>query len=120
MRALEPHSDSGRHADHIGPRFVDLCIADIRLFQVPNSERIYTDIKPSPSPRDKPLWKKPELVISGSMDVEQKSPVQPALSTRRISAHLPWAWLALAGVVTVSWAIALGWGAFEFIQWFFD
>jgi hypothetical protein len=66
--------------------------------------------------RKKPVFE----VISGLLDVEQKSPVQPAISIWRLLAHWPWAWLALAGVVTVAWAIALGWAAFEFIQWFVD
>jgi hypothetical protein len=59
-------------------------------------------------------------VISGSFDPQQTSLVPTATQMRRISAHWPWAWLALAGVVTVAWAIALGWAAFEFIQWFVD
>jgi hypothetical protein len=31
-----------------------------------------------------------------------------------------WVWIALAGVVTIAWAIALAWAAFAFVQWIFD
>ena len=88
---------------------------------MPNSERILSTIKPLPLPRDEPVRSKPVLeVISGSLDLKQTLPVQPATQTRRILAHWPWAWLALAGVVTIAWAIALGWAAFGFVQWIVD
>jgi hypothetical protein len=87
---------------------------------LPNSERIPT-IKPFASLRDEPARKKPELeVVSGSLDIEQESPIEPATGMRRIFALWTWAWLAFAGVVTVAWAIALGWAAFAFAQWILD
>jgi hypothetical protein len=55
--------------------------------------------------------------VSGSLDIEQKSPIESATRLRRILALWPWAWLALAGVVTLAWAIALGWAAFAFVGW---
>jgi hypothetical protein len=83
---------------------------------LPNSKRILSTIERLPSPRDGPVRKKPELeLVSGSLDIEQKS--LPATRTRRILAFWPWAWLALAGVVTVAWAIVLGGVAFAFVQW---
>jgi hypothetical protein len=85
---------------------------------LPKSERILSTIKPLPSPRDGPVRKKPEFeVISGSLDIERKSPIEPATRTGRILALWPWAWLAFAGAVTVAWAIALGGVAFAFVQW---
>ena len=64
------------------------------------------------------MRKKPELeVVCGSLDIEQKSPIEPANRTRRILALWPWAWLAFAGVVTLGWAIALGGVAFAFVEW---
>jgi hypothetical protein len=53
---------------------------------------------------------------SGSLDIEQKSPTEPATRVQRILALWPWAWLAFAGVVTLAWAIGLGWAAFAFVR----
>jgi hypothetical protein len=58
--------------------------------------------------------------VSGSLEIEQKSPIQPTTRPRRILAFWPWAWLALAGFVTIAWAIALGGAAFGFVQWIVD
>jgi hypothetical protein len=89
-------------------------------FKLPNSNRLLTDIEPLPSKQDEPVQTKPTLeVIPGSSDQEQKS-VQRATSVRRILAHWPWAWLALAGVVTIAWSIALCWAAFAYVQWIVD
>jgi hypothetical protein len=88
---------------------------------VPNSKRILSTIEPLPSPQDEPVRKKPVFeVVTGSLDIEQKSSIEPATRTRRILALWTWVWLAIAGVVTVAWAIALGWGAFALVQWIID
>jgi hypothetical protein len=58
--------------------------------------------------------------VSGSMDIEQKSPTKPATGLRRILALWPWAFFAFAGVVTLAWAIALGCAAFAFVRWLVD
>jgi hypothetical protein len=58
--------------------------------------------------------------VSGLLDIEQKSPPEPATRLRRILALWPWAFFALAGVVTLAWAIALGWAAFALIRWLVD
>jgi hypothetical protein len=80
-----------------------------------------TDIEPLPSPRDEPVWKKPAFeVVTGSLVIEQKSSIEPATRMRRILGLWTWIWLALAGVVTVAWAIALGGAAFAFVQWIVD
>jgi hypothetical protein len=87
---------------------------------LPKSKRILTGIKSLPAPQDEPVRKRPTFeVIFGSLEIEQKF-VQPASSIWRILAHWPRAWLALAGAVTIAWAIALGWAAFSFIDWIFD
>jgi hypothetical protein len=79
---------------------------------MPNSKRI--SIKPLPTPQDDLV--KPECeVVSGSVDVEQKSPTAPATGLRR--ARWPWAWLAVTGVVTLGWLIGIGWAAVEFVRW---
>jgi hypothetical protein len=88
---------------------------------MPNPQRILSTIKPLSAPRDEPVRAKlPLEFISGSLDLEPKSLVQPATGVRGILAHWPSAWLALAGVVTVAWASALGWAAFSFVDWIFD
>ena len=88
---------------------------------MPNSKQILATIKPLPSPRDEPVRKKPAFeVVTGSLDVEQKSSIEPATRMRRTLALWTWVWLAFAGVVTIAWAIALGWAAFAFVGWIFD
>jgi hypothetical protein len=57
------------------------------------------------------------VVVSGSLDIEQKSPPEPATRLRRILALWPWAFFALAGVATLAWAIALGWAAYALVRW---
>jgi hypothetical protein len=37
--------------------------------------------------------------------------------SRRAKAVWPWAWLALEGVATIGWMIALGWAAVAFARW---
>jgi hypothetical protein len=65
------------------------------------------------------LLKKPGFeVISGSLDIEQT--VKPATPRWWILSHWPRAWLVFVGVVTLAWAIALGWVAFVFVGWIFD
>jgi hypothetical protein len=51
------------------------------------------------------------------MDIEQKPPTEPTTGLRRIRALWPWAWLALAGVLTLAWTLGLGWGAVAFFRW---
>ena len=66
------------------------------------------------------MREKPELaVVCASLDIEQKSAIERATRMRWIFALWTWVWLALAGVVTVAWAIALGWAAFAFVEWIF-
>ena len=102
------------------PRFVDLTTADINLghFKLPNLERALATIKPLPSPQEEPVRNKTlPVVVSASLDIEQKSPPEPATGLRRILALWPWAWLAFAGAATLAWAIALGWAAFALVRW---
>jgi hypothetical protein len=54
---------------------------------------------------------------SALQDNEQRSPIQPATRVQRIKALWPWAFLAFAGVITLAWAIGLGWAAFAFVRW---
>jgi hypothetical protein len=42
---------------------------------------------------------------------------EPATGLRRIRSLWPWAYLALAGVITLGWAIWLGWAAVALVQW---
>jgi hypothetical protein len=50
-----------------------------------------------------------------SMNIEP--PHEPATGLRRPRAIWPWAWLALEGVATVGWLIALGWATVVFARW---
>jgi hypothetical protein len=85
-------------------------------FILPDPKRIFTDIKRLPRPQDEQLRKKPAFeVVSGALG--PKRLVQPVTPLGRVLAHWPWAWLAFAGVVTIAWAIALGWATFAFVQW---
>jgi hypothetical protein len=54
------------------------------------------------------------------VDIEQKSPPEPATQLRRILGFWPRAFLALAGIITIAWAIALCWAAFALVRWLFD
>jgi hypothetical protein len=56
-------------------------------------------------------------IVSGSMDIEQKSPIEPATGLQRIGALWPWAWLVFAGVITFAWAIALWRAASVLVRW---
>jgi hypothetical protein len=100
----------------LGHPFVDLTTADINVghFKLPNSKRTLSATKrredsarPEALPAD----------VSGSLDIEQKSPTQPASRVQRIRALWPWAFLIVAGSITLAWAIGLGWGAFALVRW---
>jgi hypothetical protein len=92
-----------------------------RGFDLPNTQRILPTYTPSPLPRDEPVRNKPALeVVPDSLDIEQKSPTEPATRLLRVLALWPWAWLAFAGVVTLAWAVALCWAAFAFVRWLVD
>jgi hypothetical protein len=54
------------------------------------------------------------------LDIEQKSPTQPATRVQRIRALWPWAFFFVIGNMTIAWAIALGWAVFAFIRWLVD
>jgi hypothetical protein len=83
------------------------------------SERTQLAAESIPSRRDEPVQNKPVfLVLSGSLDVGQKSPAEPA--TRPWRALWPWAWLAVTGLVTLGWLIGIGWAAVELFQWLAD
>jgi hypothetical protein len=56
--------------------------------------------------------------VSGSMDIEKKSPTEPTTGLRR--ALWPWAWLAVTGVVTLGWLIGICWAGFELVRWLAD
>jgi hypothetical protein len=53
------------------------------------------------------------------VNIESKLPTEPAPATslRKEGAIWPWVWLALVGVSTVGWLLALGWGALTFVRW---
>jgi hypothetical protein len=55
--------------------------------------------------------------VSDSLDIKQKSPHEAATRLRRVLALWPWAFLALAGALTLAWAIALCWAAFALVRW---
>jgi hypothetical protein len=57
------------------------------------------------------------VVVSGSSDVEQKSPTKPTTGLRRILALWPWAFFAFAGVITLAWVIALCWAVVTLVRW---
>jgi hypothetical protein len=69
---------------------------------------------------DQPLSLCGPDVTSGLSDIEQKMPTQPATRAQRILALWPWAFLALAGLITLAWAIALYWGALAIVRWLVD
>jgi hypothetical protein len=58
--------------------------------------------------------------VSGSLDIEQQSPTEPATGLRRNLAVWPSAWLAVAAVATLGWFIGLGWAAVAFARWLAD
>lgn len=62
------------------------------------------------------VWNKavPDGVLD-SLDIEQKS--ERAARLRRILSQWPLAWLAIAGVLTLAWALALCWAALAFVRW---
>jgi hypothetical protein len=55
--------------------------------------------------------------ISGSLDIEQRSPADPETGHQRRRELWPWAWLALTGLATLGWVIGLGWVAFAVVRW---
>jgi hypothetical protein len=78
-----------------------------------NPEQTLSTIKHWPSPRNKAAHE----IVSGSWDIEQKTPSQPAIDSQPIRALWPWAFLALAGILTFAWAITLCWAAVALAQW---
>jgi hypothetical protein len=55
---------------------------------------------------------------SGLLDIERISPTQqPVTRIQRIEALWPWAFLFVAGNITLAWAIFLCWAAFVFVEW---
>jgi hypothetical protein len=55
--------------------------------------------------------------VSGSVNNEQKPPLESAISLRRVGRLWPWAWLAVTGVVTLGWLIAICWAGVELARW---
>jgi hypothetical protein len=107
----------------IASGFVSLTASVFRraAFELRNSERTLSTIKPLPSPREEPVRNKAALeIVSGSLDIEQKSPTKPATRLQMVLALWPWALLALTGVITAAWAIALCWAAFALVRWLID
>jgi hypothetical protein len=49
--------------------------------------------------------------LSGPANIEPKLPNEQTTSLRRRAPIWPYAWLALVGIATVGWALALGWVA---------
>jgi hypothetical protein len=86
-------------------------------FKLPNSERTLSTIEPPPLPKETVRNQAALEVVSGSLDIEPKASSEPATRLRRILSAWPWAWLALAAVATLGWAIALCWGALTLVQW---
>jgi hypothetical protein len=93
--------------------FVDLDRRYLGHFQLSNSERTSSATKRE----DSALAKAVPADASALQDNEQRSPIQPATRVQRIKALWPWAFLAFAGVITLAWAIGLGWAAFAFVRW---
>ena len=44
-------------------------------------------------------------------------PHEPPMGVRRSKPLWPWAWLALEGVATVGWLIAIAWATVAFARW---
>ena len=81
-------------------------------------ERTLLEVKPVSSPQPEPVRNEGALGdVSGSLDIERKPPTEPATGLHRITALWPGAFLALAGAVTLAWAIGLGWAAVALVRW---
>ena len=72
--------------------------------------------KRSKSSRKQPV-RKAILAASRSLGIEQKLSHEPATRLQWLRAQWPWAFLALAGVITIAWAIALCWAALALVRW---
>jgi hypothetical protein len=58
--------------------------------------------------------------MTGSVNIEPKLPAELPTGWRRLRAQWPWVWLALTGVATVGWLIAMGWAAVAIVRWLLD
>jgi hypothetical protein len=84
----------------------------------------------SPEPLDAPSLLPPQEQPAGNKavpgdvlgltNIERKKPIEPRPGLRRRRAMWPWAWLALTGVATVGWLIAMGWTAVTLVRWLLD
>src|ERR1700731_828840 len=77
-------------------------------------ERTVSTTTHPPSQRDKTFPNRigPRAVSN----IAPKLPAEPATAFRRPRAIWPWAWLALTGVATVGWFVAIGWTAFTLVR----
>ena len=71
--------------------------------------------KRNKSSRKQPVRK--ALAASRSLGIEQKLSHEPATRLQWLRAQWPWAFLALAGAITIAWAIALCWAALALVRW---
>jgi hypothetical protein len=91
-------------------------LGDLKL----RTERSLAKAEPQPSRRDEPAQIMAALPLgSYSSDIGQKSPAERATGPqRKLWPWLwPWAWLAVTGIATLGWLIAICWAAVELVQW---
>ena len=69
------------------------------------------------SSRKHPVRNRTILAASRSLAIEQKLSHEPATRLQWLRALWPWAFLALAGAITIAWAIALCWAALALFRW---
>jgi hypothetical protein len=53
------------------------------------------------------------------VNIDPKLPAELPTGWRRLR-KWPWVWLALTGVATVGWLIAMGWAAVAIVRWLLD
>jgi hypothetical protein len=62
-----------------------------------------------------------QRVVSNSVNTKSVLPKPtPSTNARRRAPFWPWMWLALTGVATVGWLVAIAWAATALSQWFLD
>jgi hypothetical protein len=101
--------------DHMAPAAL-FAFQNMGDFELQNPKQNLIDDQSWWSRREEPVLDKslPDG-LSGSVDIKQKSPAEPATGLRR--ALWPWTWFAVTGVVTLGWWIGICWTGFELARW---